>query len=539
MGKRRSASAGGCWPAERALSVASFLRRRRDWLVTDRPPVTIDVRSPEEFEKGHIPGAASLPLSLDEDGKEAPDLAVGQGHPSLPSLLRLVEDRCDRGAPGESPVRHVLVYCKRGLMGSQSVAAFLTEHGFEAYILEGGYKAFTAWAEGVLRRPQKICAVAGATGSGKTEVLSELRLLGLQVIDLEALACHKGSVFGHLGEEPQPTSEHFRNLVAMEWAELDPDRFIFLEDEGAHIWEVNLPSVLYGHLRKAQLVVQLDVPFELRVQRSLATYGPFGADALGMAVSLFRGKMGDEGTDHLLGLLARGELRATCEAVLRNYDRTYEYHLLKSRDTCAIVTVPIHSLDAAASALCVAEAAAQREPDVSASEEQPAAFGRGASGALCREAACFCGAVVLRVRGDPQAVSICHCSICRRLSGAPCAANALFAPACVELLAQDGSEAQLVETRTSPAVVRQRCAACFAPVVGLLGKKFAAVPLGLFRWDGGPLPPAWRPQHHLHYEDRILDMDDGLPKFAGRAGGRLWTAPEEDALRRSSDALNF
>merc|ERR1711924_214242 len=77
----------------------------------------------------------------------------------------------------------------------------------------------------------------------KTEVLAELRGLGLQVIDLEALACHKGSVFGHLGEAPQPTSEQFHNLVAMEWALLDPSRFVYLEDE--HTFIANVQHQLF------------------------------------------------------------------------------------------------------------------------------------------------------------------------------------------------------------------------------------------------------------------------------------------------------
>lgn len=529
------------WPNDRSLPVRDFLHRQRHWLVDACAPVVFDVRSPIEFDAGHTPGAINLPL-LTNDQREtvgktfrhdgpnsAFSLAIQQVYPNLAHMLWQAVEVCDATSDGHVPRRHVLVYCKRGGMRSQSMATFLTSHGFEVYTLSGGYKAFRTWAMEELQRPQKVCVVAGATGSGKTEVLQALRQHpGRQVVDLEALACHKGSVFGHLGEQPQPTSEHFRNLLACEWAELDPERFVFLEDEGPRIGEVCLPAPTYSCIRAAHLVVHLDVPFAMRADRSLATYGPYGADALSESVERFRVSMGNQRTDELLRHLADGELRPVCEEALRNYDKIYEHHLRKNRNPDDIVAITVDTLDSAVVANAVETAAATRETLVSAeSMDRAASADDGLAGGVgdlpCREALCHCGAVSIKTWGAPIFVSICHCSVCRRLSGAPFVASALFAPAHVELRGGgSGAEAAvLVETQTSPSVARRRCAACYSPVCATLGSRYLAVPLSLFGGGKEPLPSEWRPQHHLHYGMRVLDVEDGLPKYEGRVRGPM------------------
>merc|ERR1712160_162332 len=137
-----------------------------------------------------------------------------------------------------------------------------------------------------------------------------------------------------------------------------------------------------------------------------------------------------------------------------------------------------------------------------------------------QEAHCFCGAVSVKISGDPDSVSICHCSVCRRLSGAPFVVSALFANASVSVLSTDGGDAKLISLQSSPRVARRRCAQCGSPVLAELGGKTRAVPLALF----GSLPPrqAWKPQHHLHYDSRIIDVEDNLVKYSDRARGPLF-----------------
>ncbi|KAG8458547.1 hypothetical protein KFE25_003082 [Diacronema lutheri] len=131
---------------------------------------------------------------------------------------------------------------------------------------------------------------------------------------------------------------------------------------------------------------------------------------------------------------------------------------------------------------------------------------------------CHCGACSVALVGEPTGASYCHCRVCRRLSGAPSMAIAL-AP--VERVALAGATTAL---RTSARVSRIRCAACAAPLAALLGERTAALPLGLFDFAAGGAPPSWRPAHHMHYDSRVLDVADDLPKYAGSARGDLWRA---------------
>jgi tRNA 2-selenouridine synthase len=247
------------------------------------------------------------------------------------------------------------------------VAKFLASEGFEVITLAGGYKAFRSWAEAVLQRPQKVCILGGGTGSGKTDALAELHALGSQVLDLESLACHKGSVFGHLGEEkPQPTSEHFRNLVAAAWSRLDPEHFVFLEDEGPNIGKVQLPAHLYARMRTAQTVLHLDVPFELRAARSLMVFGTHGTEQLAACVGRFATRMGHARVQELLALLEKGQLWPVCEAALRTYDLSYARHLRERGGSTAqpILRVKMDSLDSHEAALRIQAAVAPLEQSV-------------------------------------------------------------------------------------------------------------------------------------------------------------------------------
>jgi len=312
--------------------------------------VTFDVRSPEEFTNGHLPGTINLPLLSNEDRMEvgkmyqsagpekAFDLALERVFPNLTSILRRVGKHT-------SSQKHILIYCKHGGMQSQSMASFLSSQGYNVNVLEGGYKAFRRWTLTEFEKPQKVCVIGGATGIGKTDMLAQLKILGMQIIDLEALACHKGSVFRRLGENIQPTSEQFGNHVAVQWSRLESHRFVFLEDEGARIGTVVLPAPLYERMRTPQLIIHLKTPFSVQSKRSMAIYGKYGHETLATILDPFRRHIGNARTDELLHCLAEGDPRTVCEEVLRTYDRFYRHHLMNNRSLCTVVKVPVCSLD--------------------------------------------------------------------------------------------------------------------------------------------------------------------------------------------------
>ena len=157
--------------------------------------------------------------------------------------------------------------------------------------------------------------------------------------------------------------------------------------------------------------------------------------------------------------------------------------------------------------------------------------------AVTRTGTCLCGAVSVVLTGKPTAVSICHCVICRKLSGAPFSAQALVKATQVSVVANDiegGGDAaspreisreasRLTSYASSPAVERHRCASCHSPVYATLAKgKMAAVPLAML--DAVRDDAAMAPTHHMYYGDRIMDVPDHLPKYVKSAGrqAELW-----------------
>ncbi|MFA7251654.1 MAG: tRNA 2-selenouridine(34) synthase MnmH, partial [Bacteroidales bacterium] len=228
------------------ISVEEFLKRS---LTT---PVA-DVRTPAEYEKGHIPGAFLFPLFNNEERAEVGTLYVQEGRSAaVLKGLQLVGPRLEQmarrgleiaggrpgtaggsaagpdgpaaaGGPATYPGGSLLLYCWRGGMRSASVAWLMEKVGIRCYTLENGYKAYRNHLLGFFEHlPHPINVLGGLTGSGKTERLLQMAATGEQVIDLEGLANHKGSSFGNLGNPPQPSTEHFQNLLFRAFSQMDP-----------------------------------------------------------------------------------------------------------------------------------------------------------------------------------------------------------------------------------------------------------------------------------------------------------------------------
>ena len=209
------------------LDIEQFMRLRNSLPV-------IDVRSPAEFVMGHIPGAVSIPLFDDIQRAEVGTVYKAQGSmkavmrgidlaaPGMSSRLAAAVSLADRG--------EALVYCWRGGMRSGAMGWLFTLGEINSSILEGGYKAYRHHILEDLGKERETIILGGLTGSGKTHILRHLALLGGQVTDLEGLACHKGSAFGSLGQPPQPSTEHFANLLYDDLASKDRGKPLWLED---------------------------------------------------------------------------------------------------------------------------------------------------------------------------------------------------------------------------------------------------------------------------------------------------------------------
>jgi tRNA 2-selenouridine synthase len=211
-------------------------------------------------------------------------------------------------------------------MRSGAVAWLLEQSGLRVHRLPGGYKAWRNRGLAALVLPKPLVVVGGMTGSAKTDALHALAELGEQVLDLEALAGHRGSAFGAIGLPPQPTQEHFENMLAVAWQSLDSTRPVWVEDESRLIGSIRLPESLWAHMSTTPLLV-LELPAAARIDYLMSNYGLLDPAALADSISRLRKRMGGSANQAALAALAEGDLRTTCAILLDYYDRAYRHGL--------------------------------------------------------------------------------------------------------------------------------------------------------------------------------------------------------------------
>ncbi len=303
-------------------------------LLQKEGPLLLDVRSESEFAQGHIPGAVNLPLLNDEHRAIVGTTYKQKGRESaVLSGFELVGNKFAdfiRTTLVLAKNKQVMLYCWRGGMRSNIMAWILNAAGFKVTLLKGGYKTFRRWVLEQLTMQKKLVIIGGRTGSGKTDVLKSLKEIGEQVIDLEALAHHKGSAFGSLGEKPQPRNEHFENLLSIEWEQMDGERILWLENESITIGSVKLPDKIFEMMRTAP-VIELKVGMESRVERILSEYGKFPAEALIENTLKLKKRLGDLRTRQAVEALHNNNKVAWLEEVLLYYDRAYDYGMSKRK----------------------------------------------------------------------------------------------------------------------------------------------------------------------------------------------------------------
>ncbi len=289
----------------------------------------LDVRSPGEYAKGHIPGAANLPLFSDGERAEVGTLykqvnkqaAMVKGLEFAGKKLAWYIEQAQNLPAGEN----VVVHCWRGGKRSSSIATLLEFAGFRATTIEGGYKSYRNF---VLRqfaeRRFKMIVLGGETGSGKTDVLKCLSQKEEQVIDLEGLANHKGSAFGALGEDPQPTVEQFENNLFDAIKDMDTSRRVWIENESKSVGRVFVPQGLWDQLCSS-IYIELVVPFEKRVDRLIGLYGHFPKGDLISSIQKIEKRMGGQNVKKAVEAFEAGDVRMATAVALKYYDKTYKH----------------------------------------------------------------------------------------------------------------------------------------------------------------------------------------------------------------------
>lgn len=309
----------------------------------------IDVRAPAEFLHGHIPGAISLPLFSDEERAIVGTLYKQKGREAAmmkglefygPNMLALIGD-----LQKITDERQLFVHCWRGGMRSGVVSWMLDLFGYQATALNKGYKAFRRTVLDSFSQPRNILILGGKTGSAKTEIIHELISHQQQVVDLEGVACHRGSAFGDLGEPASPTQEQFENELFMKFRKTEVSIPVWLEDESQRIGPVNLPNQLWDQMRNSP-VVYLEIPFEVRLDYLVKVYGEFDSEGLKASTLRIRKRLGGLETSNVLEHLGRGDLKSAFAILLHYYDKTY-LRATQQRNAGLIHKIESSTVDAA------------------------------------------------------------------------------------------------------------------------------------------------------------------------------------------------
>ncbi|MGR3456186.1 tRNA 2-selenouridine(34) synthase MnmH [Pseudooceanicola sp.] len=307
----------------------------------------IDVRAPSEFAEDHLPGAMSLPV-LDDDERARVGTIYKQVSPFDARKLgaALVAANAARHIAGPLADRpggwRPLVYCWRGGQRSGSFATILGQIGWRVETLAGGYKA---WRKLVLAEvtegafPCPVIVLDGNTGTAKTEILNLLPARGVQVIDLEGIARHRGSLFGAMGA--QPGQRAFETAMAMKIAALDPARPVVVEAESAKVGECIIPPRLWKAMQRAPRIV-LSAPRPERAAYLTRAYADIIADHDRLIATLdaLRPYQPGKQVDAWAGMARAGAFTELAEGLMAaHYDPRYEKHRRRAE-------VPVTTLEA-------------------------------------------------------------------------------------------------------------------------------------------------------------------------------------------------
>jgi tRNA 2-selenouridine synthase len=293
----------------------------------------IDCRSPSEYAEDHIPGAISAPV-LDDAERAAVGTLYKQVSPFEAKRLgaSLVAKNVARHVEtlfaGKQRGWRPLVYCWRGGKRSGAMAHILREIGWQAQTLEGGYRRYRRWVVAQLETlPERLefRVIHGPTGSGKSRLLAALGKAGAQVLDLEALAAHRGSVLGTLPGRPQPSQKWFESQLLAALAAFDPRRPVFVEGESKKIGQVQVPEELIARMR-ASACLRLEAALEVRVTLLLDEYRHFLQDRALLEAQLdcLTALHGREEIAAWKALAARGAWRDfVARLLIQHYDPAY------------------------------------------------------------------------------------------------------------------------------------------------------------------------------------------------------------------------
>ena len=314
----------------------------------------IDVRSPSEYSEDSVPGSINLPVLNDEERarvgtiykQESPFLARKIG---AALVFRNAAHHIETALQGKDGSWKPLVYCWRGGQRSGSFSWMLREIGWRSETILGGYKSYRRLVVRTLYDEPlgyRLVQLGGYTGTGKTEILSKLEKLGVQVLDLEGLARHRGSILGSLGT-PQPSQKRFESALADALDRLDPERPVVVEAESSKIGALNLPPAIWHAMHNAP-TINVSAPLEERARYLAKTYTDILSDTdrlKSRLLPLVRHR-GHAVVENWMRLIASSDQVALCRSLAADhYDPCYEKSA-RSNSANVVTTVYVDDLGA-------------------------------------------------------------------------------------------------------------------------------------------------------------------------------------------------
>lgn len=292
----------------------------------------IDVRSPAEFAEDHIPGAINLPALSNEERARVGTIYVQQDaflarKIGAALVSRNVADHVEGPLADRDGGWKPLVYCWRGGQRSGSVAIILKQIGWRADTVQGGYQSYRRLVAGALydaTMPCPVVVIDGGTGTAKTRLLEHLAAQGAQVLDLEAMAQHRGSVFGPMSDA-QPSQKAFESLLASKISQLDPTRVVYVEAESSKIGQRIIPPTLWKAMIAAPNL-RITAPLAARASHLLSAYPDLIEDAVKLDTVLQKlvRYHGHEQVDAWQALAAARDFHNLARALIQtHYDPRY------------------------------------------------------------------------------------------------------------------------------------------------------------------------------------------------------------------------
>jgi len=312
----------------------------------------IDVRSPSEFAEDHVPGALNLPVLNDAERAEVGTI-YKQMSPfrarkiGVAMVFRNAAKHIETTLADEEGGWRPLVYCWRGGQRSGAFAWMLREIGWRADVIEGGYRSFRRLVSTALYDtplPHRLVKLGGYTGTAKTELLGLAAAAGAQVIDLEGLACHRGSVLGAMNT-PQPSQKSFETALAFALEKLDPARPVLVEAESSKIGGITLPPSLWARMKEAP-VIEIEAPVAARARYLADAYAAVleDHDTLMEKLAPLRRVRGREMVEEWGALSKAGDHVALCQSLAEgHYDPAYR-RARKGRGETTVIQIGLADL---------------------------------------------------------------------------------------------------------------------------------------------------------------------------------------------------